>query len=173
MIFLMFVFYKNCFMFYYLQRLLCLTNLWKNYYSYLIFKVFVATFCTQIIRDFKNVQIQKCFIFHIISNVFYVNFMFCTHHHLFVFAWHEDQLIFIIEFFWSFCCCFAFCDAFQRRRIQLDFIQHRNDVITSSYIDYWYWMLWKNVNSSFYQFQNCIMKCDTQCELTENLMHFY
>ena len=101
--------------------------------------------------------------------VFHVNFMFCTHHYLFVFAWHENQMIFIIEFFWSFCCCFASCDAFQRRRIQFDFIQRRNDVTTPSYADYWHWISREGVNSSFYQPQNCIMRCGTQCELTEGL----
>ena len=96
--------------------------------------------------------------FTLFQTWFYVNFMFYTHQFLFVFTWHESWMIFIIEFFWSFCCCFASCDAFQRRRIQLCFIRRRNDAITSSYTDYWHWKLWKNVNSSFYQPQNCISK---------------
>ena len=93
----------------------------------------------------------------------------CTHHHLFVFAWHESQMVFIIEFFWSFCCCFASCDASQRRRIQLGFIQRRNDATTPSYAGYWHRIPREGVNSSSYRPQNCIMRCGTQCELTEGL----
>ena len=96
----------------------------------------------------------------------------CTHHHLFAFARHENWMIFIIEFFWSFCCCFASCDAFQRRRIQLGFIQRRNDVTTPSYTDYWHRIPREGVNSSSYRPQNCIIGCGTQCELTEGTFHF-
>ena len=115
---------------------------------------------------FKNVlffmSFQTCFScnFHVCTQC---NFVFIV-----IFTWHENQMIFVIQFFWSFDCV-ASCDASQRRWIQFGFIQRHNNITTSSYANYWHRILWKNVNSSFYQSQNCIMKCDTQCEFTEDL----
>ena len=115
----------------------------------------------------KMCKFRNILFFTSFQTCFSCKFHVCMHHHLFVFTWHKNQMIFIIEFFWSFCCCFASCDAFQRRRIQLDFIQRRNDVTTPSYTDYWHRISREGVNSSFYRPQNCIMRCGTQCELTE------